>query len=93
MVSFQALLATEQRIPGLGNGVLQDILFSAKMHPKKKVGTLSEEDKEVLFSSIKDTLSAMVSQGGRDTELDIFGHQGRYHRTQTSGNRLKRIER
>ena len=77
-LSLKALLATEQRIPGLGNGVLQDILFGARMHPKKMVNTLSEEDKEVLFSSIKDTLSAMVSQGGRDTELDIFGHPGNY---------------
>jgi len=48
-LSLKALLATEQRIPDFGNGVLQDILFSAKMHPKKKVGTLSEKDKEVLF--------------------------------------------
>jgi formamidopyrimidine-DNA glycosylase len=77
-VSLKALLATEQRIPGLGNGVLQDILFNAKMHPKKKVSTLSEKDKEGLFDSLKDTLSAMVSKGGRDTELDIFGHPGNY---------------
>jgi hypothetical protein len=30
-LSLKALLATEQRIPGLGNGVLQDILFKARM--------------------------------------------------------------
>ncbi len=88
-LSLKALLATEQRIPGLGNGVLQDILFSARMHPKKKVGTLSEKDKEVLFSSIKDTLSTMAFEGGRDTELDIFGHQGRY-RTILSKNTVNR---
>ena len=35
-LSLKALLATEQRIPGLGNGILQDILFNVKMHPKKK---------------------------------------------------------
>ena len=28
-LSLKALLSTEQRIPGLGNGVLQDILFNA----------------------------------------------------------------
>jgi formamidopyrimidine-DNA glycosylase len=77
-LSLKALLATEQRIPGLGNGVLQDILFNAKMHPKKKVITLSEKDKEVLFDSVKSTLSAMAAQGGRDTELDLFGHPGGY---------------
>ncbi|MDD5082354.1 MAG: hypothetical protein PHU08_03175 [Dehalococcoidales bacterium] len=77
-LSLKALLATEQRIPGLGNGVLQDILFNAKMHPKKKVNTLSEKDREVLFDSVKGTLSTMAAQGGRDTEFDLFGHPGGY---------------
>jgi len=77
-LSLKALLATEQRIPGLGNGILQDILFNAKMHPKKKVNTLAETDKEVLFNSLKTTISAMAAKGGRDTELDLFGRPGGY---------------
>jgi formamidopyrimidine-DNA glycosylase len=52
-LSLKAFLATEQRIPGLGNGVLQDILFNAKMHPKKRAGTLSSSDQQILFDSIK----------------------------------------
>jgi formamidopyrimidine-DNA glycosylase len=77
-LSLKALLATEQRIPGLGNGILQDILFNAKMHPKKKVNTLAETEKEVLFNSIKTTISTMAAKGGRDTELDLFGCPGGY---------------
>jgi formamidopyrimidine-DNA glycosylase len=77
-LSLKALLATEQRIPGLGNGILQDILFNAKMHPKKKVDTLSQKDKETLFGSVKTTPSAMAAQGGRDTELDLFSRPGGY---------------
>ena len=77
-LSLKALLATEQRIPGLGNGVLQDILFNAKMHPKKKVGTLAASDRKALFDSVKKTLSAMAAKGGRDTELDLFGRPGGY---------------
>ena len=77
-LSLKALLATEQRIPGLGNGILQDILFNAKMHPKKKVNTLAETDKEVLFNSLKTTISAVAAKGGRDTELDLFGRPGGY---------------
>lgn len=38
-LSAKAVLATEQRIPGIGNGVLQDILYNAGLHPKRKVGT------------------------------------------------------
>lgn len=77
-LSLKALLATEQRIPGLGNGILQDILFSAKMHPKKKVNTLADKEKEALFDSVKTTISAMAARGGRDTEFDLFGCPGGY---------------
>lgn len=77
-LSLKAFLATAQRIPGLGNGILQDILFNAKMHPKKKVSTLSRKDREELLNSLKSTLSRMVAGGGRDTEADLYGRQGGY---------------
>ena len=77
-LSLKAFLATKQRIPGLGNGVLQDILFNAKMHPKKKVNTLSSKDKEGLLHSLKVTLAQMVDGGGRDTETDLKGNPGGY---------------
>jgi formamidopyrimidine-DNA glycosylase len=84
-LSLKAFLATEQRIPGLGNGVLQDILLNAKMHPKKSTGTLSAADQHVLFDSIKNTLSEMTAKGGRDTENDLLGQPGAY-KTKLSKN-------
>jgi len=77
-LSAKAVLATEQRIPGLGNGVLQDILFNAKIHPKRKLSTFSNKDRDTIFTSIKSTLSDMTEQGGRDTEQDLFGKPGGY---------------
>jgi formamidopyrimidine-DNA glycosylase len=77
-MSVKAFLATEQRIPGLGNGVLQDILFNARMNPKRKISTLSDSDKSVLFNSLKNTLKQMYDEGGRDTEKDILGKSGGY---------------
>jgi formamidopyrimidine-DNA glycosylase len=77
-LSLKAFLATEQRIPGLGNGVLQDILFNARVHPKKKVNTLSKKDREELLDFLKLTLAKMVADGGRDTEVDLHGRQGGY---------------
>ncbi|MCX8128864.1 MAG: endonuclease VIII [Clostridia bacterium] len=84
-LSAKAFLATEQRIPGLGNGVLQDILYIAGIHPKRKMNTLSIADKEKLFDTIKSTLAEMTFQGGRDTERDLFGCPGGY-RTKASKN-------
>ena len=77
-ISVKALLATEQRIPGLGNGVLQDILFNARINPKNKKSTLKDSDKNKLFQSIKTTLKDMADKGGRDTEKNLFGMPGGY---------------
>ena len=77
-LSLKAFLATEQRIPGLGNGVLQDILFDSGMHPRRKAGTLTADDRRVLLNSLKSILAEMVAKGGRDTEKDLFGNFGRY---------------
>jgi len=84
-ISAKAFLATEQRIPGLGNGVLQDILFHAGIHPKRKMGTIREIEFDRLFHSVKDTLAEMTRLGGRDTEKDLFGSAGGY-RTLLSKN-------
>jgi formamidopyrimidine-DNA glycosylase len=84
-LSAKAFLAPDQRIPGLGNGVLQDILFRAGIHPKRKMGTMSEADFERLYRAVIDTLSEMTARGGRDTERDLFGRPGGY-RTLLSKN-------
>ena len=85
-LSAKAFLATEQRIPGLGNGVLQDILWRAKIHPKRKVNTLRDENKEELFKSIKTVLQKMTELGGRDTEKDLFGKNGGYKTMMSKNN-------
>ena len=77
-LSAKALLATEQRIPGVGNGVTQDILFNARINPKQKVLALSDKKKDALFNSLKDTLQEMTFEGGRDTQTDLYGNNGGY---------------
>jgi formamidopyrimidine-DNA glycosylase len=78
VLSAKAFLATEQRIPGLGNGVLQDILWTARIHPKRKMGDLSEGEIEAMFDAVKGVLGEMTAQGGRDTERDLFWNPGGY---------------
>jgi formamidopyrimidine-DNA glycosylase len=77
-LSLKAALATEQRIPGLGNGSLQDILWHAYLHPKLKTNTLTDEDMHELFTSLTHTLAEMTRLGGRSTEKDLFGQPGGY---------------
>ncbi len=77
-LSLKAFLATEQRFPGIGNGVLQDILFHARLHPKRKLKSLQTEEQELLYSSILKTLLDMKEKGGRDTEKDLYQNPGAY---------------
>ena len=77
-MSAKAFLATKQRIPGLGNGVLQDILFRAQIRPKRKMSSLTTKEFEAMYQAVKSTLSEMTVKGGRDTEKDLFGSSGGY---------------
>lgn len=77
-LSAKAFIATEQRFPGVGNGTAQDILFSAGLHPKRKLGKMSEQDKDRLLSSMISVLHDMTENGGRDTEKDLYGNPGGY---------------
>lgn len=85
-LSAKAFLATEQRIPGLGNGVLQDILWNAKVHPKRKMNTLTEAEYETLYLAVKRLLAEMTAKGGRDTEKDLFGSPGGYQTVMSKKN-------
>ena len=40
--------------------------------------TLTADERETLFHSIKSTLKEMTDQGGRDTDKDLFGRPGGY---------------
>lgn len=85
-LSAKAFLATEQRIPGLGNGVCQDILWRAGLHPKRKMSTLTDGEYETLYLTVKRLLAEMTARGGRDTEKDLFGRPGGYRTVMSRKN-------
>lgn len=77
-ISVKAFLATEQRIPGLGNGCLQDILFHARLNPQTRLRFLDGNDFKRLYKSVTIVLGDMAAKGGRDTEKDLHGNPGGY---------------
>ncbi|MDR2957688.1 MAG: hypothetical protein LBU61_05865 [Coriobacteriales bacterium] len=77
-LSIKGFLATEQRILGIGNGVVQDIMFNAELRPKRKVNTLNEMELRGLYNATVTTLAEMVAKGGRDIEKNIYGTAGGY---------------
>jgi len=76
--SVKEALATDQHLPGIGNGTLQDVLFDAKIRPERKVLTLTESDKKNLFQSLVQKTKIIFEHGGRDNTTDLFGRCGGY---------------
>jgi len=58
--------------------VLQYILWTVRSHPNRKMGELSPIEIEAMYDSVKRVLVTMTSQGGRDTERDLFDCPGGY---------------
>lgn len=76
----KGLLTQEQLIPGLGNGLAQDILFQAKLHPKHPIAELDKAQRRLLYRAIKKTVTEAVKKGGRNDEYDLYNHPGSYRR-------------
>jgi formamidopyrimidine-DNA glycosylase len=57
---------------------VQDILFKAKLHPNRKIQTLTEKETEALYRAIQNVLNASIKLGGAAFELDFYGKKGKF---------------
>jgi formamidopyrimidine-DNA glycosylase len=73
-----SLVGKDAVIVGLSNSAFQDILFRAKIHPKRKASELSEDERHALYDAIKAMINERIRLGGKDKFLDLYGKQGRY---------------
>lgn len=78
--SVKGLLTQDQLVPGLGNAIAQDILFRARLHPRHPIEELSKSQRRTLHRSITGTVNAVIRQGGRYDERDLFDQPGGYVR-------------
>lgn len=86
-LSVKAFLATKNRIPGLDNTILHEILWEAEVNPKSKMAALHEADYTRIYYAIKKVFPEVIENGGLDTQKDIFNHLGGYV-TKASKNTL-----
>lgn len=82
--SVKSLLTQDQLIPGLGNAIAQDIMFNARLHPRHALADLSPGQRRDLYAAITDTVHEVISKGGRNDEIDLFGKPGGYLRLMDS---------
>lgn len=78
--SVKGLLTQDQLIPGLGNSIAQDILFTARLHPRHPLESLTKSQRQRLYRAIEGTVKKAIRLGGREEEYDLFNHPGRYIR-------------
>jgi formamidopyrimidine-DNA glycosylase len=78
--SAKSLLTQDQLVPGLGNAIAQDILFAARIAPKRDVGSLGVAERDALRTSIVAKVREIEAAGGRSDETDLFGRPGGYAR-------------
>jgi formamidopyrimidine-DNA glycosylase len=78
--SVKGLLTQDQLIPGLGNAIAQDIMFRARLDPKRPIDTLTTEERETLHAAIVNTVQEVIALGGRYDETDLYGNPGGYVR-------------
>ena len=78
--SVKFFMISKPGILGVGNGCLQDILWRAKIHPRRRAVELAEAEQRALYTAIRDSLKLMVEGGGRDGDYDLYNHPGGYKR-------------
>ena len=82
--SIKEFAISKPGIPGVGNGCLQDILFRARLHPRRKVVDTTEGERRAFYDAVRETLGQMVELGGRNTDRDLYNNPGGYEQILTS---------
>jgi formamidopyrimidine-DNA glycosylase len=82
--SAKSLLTQEQIIPGLGNSSAQDILFRAKIGPRRSLSEFSPGQRRDLYEATVAVVAEIIAGGGRNDESDLFGQPGKYIRVMDS---------
>jgi len=55
---------------------VQDPLFIARLHPSRKISTLSEREVEDLYCAVRGVLNKSIKLGGLAYEKDFYGRKG-----------------
>lgn len=82
--STKGLLTQEGLVPGIGNALAQDILFRARIHPRRAIGDFDLNQKHELYQALMDTVGKAIRLGGRYDEYDLFNRPGGYQRLMDS---------
>jgi formamidopyrimidine-DNA glycosylase len=77
---IKSLVLDQKIVSGVGNIYADEILFDARLHPRRKANTLSEGEWTALHAAIKKNLAAGIEHRGTTVRLyrDVLGRPGEH---------------
>ena len=72
------LVGKDAILVGVSNSTFQDILYRARIHPKRKASELDAEKKRSLYDAVRLVFTERIRLNGKDQFHDLHGKQGGY---------------
>lgn len=78
--NIKAALLDQSVIAGVGNIYADEALWGARLHPKRLVGSLSDEDFLHLYTELRDVMNLSIEKGGSSNRnyVNAEGKRGSY---------------
>ena len=73
-----AIVGKTAVVVGLSNAAFQEIIYKAGIHPKRNTSTLSDDEKNDLYDSMKQILNERICSGGKYNWVNLYGETGRH---------------
>lgn len=80
--NIKSFLLDQKNIAGIGNVYVQDSLFEAQIHPKRRIQSLTDKEIQALYESLRSVLIESIRLGGLAYEKNFYGKSGTYGKTQ-----------
>jgi len=72
------LVGKDAVVVGLSNSAFQDIIYKAKLHPKRKASELKSHEQKALYDAVRFVLQQRIRLNGKSQFFDLHRNQGRY---------------
>ena len=72
------LVGKDAILVGVSNSTFQDILYRARIHPKRRASELDEAEMRRLYDAIRIVINERLRLEGKDNFRNLYGKQGEY---------------
>lgn len=73
---LKTFLLDQNKIAGIGNFYIHDILFLSRLHPMRTISDLQDAEIDSLAMAIHSRMKLSIDKGGFYHELDLYGKHG-----------------